>query len=187
MPTLTIVVGSTRPGRSSLPISLWFAERARAHGGFDVQVADLAELDLPLMNEPMHPLFQQYSHDHTKEWSTLVAGSDAFVFVSPEYNHSFGAPLKNAIDYLHVEWYYKPVGFVSYGGVAGGTRAVGALKPVVSALKMTPLTESVILSNHAQFINEDGEFQGNDGVNLAALGMLNELAKMEAALRPLRS
>jgi len=187
MPTLTIVIGSTRPGRSALPIATWFAEQARAHGGFDVQIADLAELNLPLMDEPMHPLFQQYSHDHTKNWSALVAKSDAFVFVSPEYNHSYAAPIKNAIDYLHAEWYYKPVGFVSYGGVSGGTRAVGALKPVVAALKMTPLTESVIIANHAQFMSETGEFQGNDGTNFAALGMLAELAKMEAALRPLRS
>jgi NAD(P)H-dependent FMN reductase len=186
MPTLTIIIGSTRPGRAGLPIANWFADQARAQGGFDVQIADLAELALPFMDEAQHPLFRQYDHDHTKKWSALVDGSDAFVIVSPEYNHGYAAPIKNAIDYLHAEWYYKPVGFVSYGGVSGGTRAVGQLKSIVAALKMTPLTESVIIPNHSQHLDESGVFQSNDGLNFSALGMLAELAKMEAALRPLR-
>ncbi len=119
MPRLTIVIASTRPGRVGLPVARWFEAQAIAHGGFDVEVADLAELKLPLMDEPNHPRLHTYVHQHTRDWSALVDASDAFVFVMPEYNNGYTAPLKNAIDYLHDEWFYKPVGLVSYGGVAG--------------------------------------------------------------------
>ena len=90
------------------------------HGGFEIDFADLAEVNLPFMDEPNHPRFHRYTHQHTLDWSARVEAADAFVFVMPEYNYGFTAPLKNAIDYLHAEWAYKPVGLVSYGGVAAG-------------------------------------------------------------------
>src|SRR5690242_5860222 len=83
---LLIIIASTRPGRVGLPVGQWFSERAREHGGFEVSVADLAELALPFMDEPNHPRLRLYTHQHTKEWSALVDAADAFVFVSPEYN-----------------------------------------------------------------------------------------------------
>ena len=91
------------------------------------------------MDEPNHPRLRQYTKQHTKDWSAKVEAADAFVFVMPEYNYGFNAPLKNVIDYLNQEWAYKPVGFVSYGGVASGTRAVQMIKQVVTTLKMTTL------------------------------------------------
>jgi NAD(P)H-dependent FMN reductase len=186
MPRLTIVIGSTRPGRAGLPIAEWFADRARAHGGFDVDVADLAELNLPLFDEPNHPRLRQYLHRHTKQWSTIVDASDAFVFVTPEYNSGYPAALKNAIDYLHEEWRDKPVGFVSYGGVAAGTRAVQQLKTVVATLKMIPVYEAVYIPFHPQFIGDHGRVQANDLMEQAAGAMLDELVRVEGALRPLR-
>ena len=128
-PALLIVIASTRPGRVGLPVGRWFEDRARAHGGFRVTVADLAELRLPLVDEPNHPRLRKYTQPHTRKWSEIVDAADAFAFVMPEYNYSFTAPLKNAIDYLHQEWQYKPVGLVSYGGVSAGTRAAAALGP----------------------------------------------------------
>src|SRR6185437_13398474 len=119
MPTLQVIIASTRPGRVGPIVGDWFLALARQHGGFDVQVSDLAELALPLMDEPHHPRLKQYQHEHTRNWSARVDAADAFVFVMPEYNYTFTAPLKNAIDYLHTEWAYKPVGFVSYGGISG--------------------------------------------------------------------
>ena len=139
MPRLTIIIGSTRPGRAGLPIATWFADRARSHGGFDVAVVDLAELDLPLLDEPEHPRLRRYVHEHTKAWSACVDAADAVVMVTPEYNHGYPAALKNAIDYLHEEWQDKPVAFVSYGGISAGTRAVQQLKQVVTTLKMLPV------------------------------------------------
>ena len=187
MPTLTVIIGSTRPGRAGLPIAQWFTACATAHGAFEVAVADLAEIDLPLLDEPNHPRLRQYTHQHTKDWSATVEASDAFVFVTPEYNYGFTAALKNAIDYLHDEWKYKPVGFVSYGGVAAGTRAVQQLKQVVTTLKMMPLFEAVSIPFHAQFIDDEGAVAANELMELAAGAMLDELVRTEQALRPLRA
>jgi NAD(P)H-dependent FMN reductase len=186
MPRLSIIIGSTRPGRAGLPIADWFADRARGHGGFEIDVVDLAELNLPMLDEPNHPRLRQYTHQHTKEWSARVAGSDAFVIVTPEYNHGYSAALKNAIDYLHHEWHYKPVGFVSYGGVAAGTRAMQQLKQVVTALRMLPLTDAVNIPFHTQFLDDDGRVQANEVMEQAADVMLDELLRIEATLRPLR-
>jgi NAD(P)H-dependent FMN reductase len=182
---LLVIVGSTRPGRAGLPISQWFTEQAARHDGVNVTVADLAELNLPLLDEPNHPRLRQYLNRHTKAWSALVDAADAIVIVTPEYNHSYPAPLKNAIDYLHQEWQYKPVGFVSYGGVSAGTRAVAALKTVVSVLKMVPVAENVNIPFHTQFI-DDGVVEPNETMTQAADAMVDELARVEAALRPLR-
>src|SRR6478735_6911773 len=156
MPTLNVIVASTRPGRVGYPVAQWFTELAAAHGGFDVELVDLADFDLPLLDEPNHPRLGQYVHQHTKDWSASVTAGDAFVFVTPEYNYGMPASLKNAIDYLHTEWQYKPVGFVSYGGVSAGTRAVQMTKQVVTPLKMTAVTESVSIPFVTQFLNEEG-------------------------------
>ena len=108
------------------------------------------------------------------------------VFVTPEYNHSYPASLKNAIDYLHHEWRDKPVGFVSYGGVAAGTRAVAHLEPVVGALRMVPAVAQVNIPFHSQFI-DDGRFVPNEVTEQAADGMLDELLRLHGALSTLRS
>jgi NAD(P)H-dependent FMN reductase len=107
------------------------------------------------------------------------------VFVTPEYNHGYPASLKNAIDYLHQEWRYKPVGFVSYGGVAAGTRSVEQLQQVVTAVKLYPLIEQVNIPFYQQFL-EDGEIHANDVMETAVVAMLDQIVSLEAALRPLR-
>ncbi|WP_284746767.1 NADPH-dependent FMN reductase [Amycolatopsis sp. RTGN1] len=174
MPTLTVIIAATRPGRAGLPIAEWFAERARAHGGFDVAVADLAEIGLPLLDEPNHPRLRQYTREHTFRWSAIVEASDAFAIVTPEYNHGCPATIKNALDYLHQEWNGKPVGFVSYGGVAGGTRAVQQLKQVVLPLRMRPVFETVTIPFHFQRVS-GGTFQADETLESAAKAMLDEL------------
>jgi NAD(P)H-dependent FMN reductase len=186
MPRLMIIVGSTRPGRAGLPITQWLFEQARTHGGFDLNLVDLAELNLPLLDEPNLPRLRQYTQQHTRDWSAIVDASDAFVFVTPEYNFGYPASVKNAIDYLHTEWHHKPVGFVSYGGVAAGTRAVQQLKQVVTTLRMLPVFEGVHIPWHPQFI-ADGKFNATDVLDHSAKAMLDELVRTEAALRPLRT
>jgi NAD(P)H-dependent FMN reductase len=180
------MIGSTRPGRAGLPIAEWFGDRARSHPGFHVDVVDLAELNLPLLDEPNHPRLRQYIYEHSRHWSAIVDASDAFVMVTPEYNSGYPAAIKNAIDYLHQEWSDKPVGFVSYGGVSAGTRAVQQLKQVVTTLKMFPVPEAVSIPFHPQFIGEDGRVQANEIMEQAADSMLDELVRLEHALRPLR-
>ena len=186
-PTLMIVIASTRPGRIGLPVGEWIEARALGHGGFDVDLADLAVIDLPFMDEPKHPRLREYTHQHTKDWSARVDAADAFVFVHPEYNYGMTAPLKNAIDFLSQEWNYKPVGFVSYGGVSAGTRAAQMIKQVVTTLKLFPIFEAVSIPFVAQFIGKGGALTPNDVMEKAADAMLDELVRVADALRPLRT
>jgi NAD(P)H-dependent FMN reductase len=186
-PTLMIVIASTRPGRIGLPVGEWFEAHALAHGGFDVDLADLATIDLPFMDEPKHPRLREYTHQHTKDWSARVEAADAFAFVHPEYNYGMTAPLKNALDFLNQEWRYKPVGFVSYGGVSAGTRATQMIKQVVTTLKMTPVFEAVSIPFVAEFIGAGGALVPNEVMERAAAAMLDELVRVSAALRPLRA
>jgi NAD(P)H-dependent FMN reductase len=186
MATLMIIVGSTRPGRVGLPVARWFEQRAREHGAFDVELVDLAELRLPLLDEPNHPRLRRYTKAHTQRWSDMVEAADAFVFVTCEYNHGYPAALKNALDYLNQEWEDKPVGFVSYGGVAAGTRALQQLGQVVTVLRMHPVAEAVNIPFVPQFMGEDGELHANEIIDKAAEVMLDELLRTEEALRPLR-
>jgi len=183
-PVLQILIASTRPGRIGPAFARWFVARAEQHGGFDVEVVDLAEVALPFMDERHHPRLAKYEHEHTKAWSATVSRADAFVFVTPEYNYGYNAVLKNALDYLHKEWADKPLGFVSYGGVGAGTRSVQQLKQVVTALRMVPVVESVNVPFAAQFLGDDGEVRPNDIMNTSADAMLTELVRLAAKLRP---
>jgi NAD(P)H-dependent FMN reductase len=186
MPTLQIVIASTRPVRVGPALAAWIHARAVVHGGFDVELIDLAEVNLPMLDEPQHPRLGQYARQHTKDWSASVARADAFIFVLPEYNHGYTAPIKNAIDFLNAEWRYKPVGFVSYGGIAAGTRAMQMLKPVLIALKMVPLVEAVNVPFVQQFIDARGVFQPSEILESAATDMLGELVRWTAALAMMR-
>ena len=186
MPTLTIVVASTRDGRAGLPVAEWFFTRAQAHGKFAAELVDLKQVNLPLLDEPHHPRLQKYEHEHTKQWSALVQRSDAFVFVTPEYNFGPAPALLNALDYVYNEWNYKAAAFVSYGGVSGGMRAVQATKLVVAALKMVPLVEAVVIPFFAKRI-DNGVFTSDDVLDTSASVMLDELVRWNEALKILRS
>ena len=182
---LMVIMSSTRPGRVGLPVAKWFYETALENGSFEVDFCDLLELNLPMLDEPNHPRLKQYEHQHTKDWSARVDAADAFVIVTPEYNHGMTSALKNAIDFLHSEWHYKTCGFVSYGGVSGGTRSVEGIKPVVTCLRIMPVFETVAIAGFANMI-KDGEFQAGDPQRNAAGAMLSELKRWAGPLRMLR-
>ena len=186
-PVLRIIVGSTRPGRVGPAVADWITDRAREHGGFDVQVTDLADLNLPILDEPNHPRLRQYVHQHTKDWSEVVEGSDAFIFVTPEYNHGIGAALKNAIDYVYNEWHGKAAGIVSYGGISAGTRATQMLKQVLASLKVVPVMEAVNIPFVRTHIDEDGRFKPTEAMEASATAMLDEVQRWTEAMRPLRA
>lgn len=185
MPKLHVILASTRPGRAGEPIAEWFVERAKAHGGFDVELVDLAEVNLPFMDEPNHPRLRRYTHDHTKAWSERVNAADAFVIVTPEYNYGFTAPLKNAIDFLHFEWQHKPVGFVSYGGVSGGTRGVVALEPVTNGLGLVRAGAAVEIPFAGARV-ENGAFTPTEKEQAILGHELAELALLAETLKPLQ-
>ncbi|HEY0258614.1 MAG TPA: NAD(P)H-dependent oxidoreductase [Lacisediminihabitans sp.] len=186
MPQLMIVVGSVRPGRIGLPIARWVESAALAHGAFEIDVVDLAELDLPFMDEPNHPRLRSYTQQHTIDWSARVDAADAIVFVTPEYNHSFSPALKNAIDYLHTEWSHKPAGFVSYGGVSAGTRGVIALQPALVGLGVVLSQPNVEINFPGKQLNDDGEFEPTEQQASVAAALLTELAALAGVLKPLQ-
>lgn len=187
-PVLQVIIGATRPGRLGPTIARWFTDIAESHGGFDVELVDLAEVGLPLLDEPENPARGgAYHHDHSKAWSATVQRADSFVFVVPEYNNGYNAATKNAIDYLYHEWRDKAVAIVSYGGnVGAGTRAAQALKQVFLAVKAMPVHEAVNIPFVYTMLDEHGQFRGTEVLARAASTMLDELARRDLAGRILR-
>jgi NAD(P)H-dependent FMN reductase len=186
MPRLFVVTVSTRDGRQGLPIAQWSVERAKAHGKFEVETVDLRELNLPVFDEPEHPRFRKPVHEHTKKWAAMVDRADAFVFVTPEYNYGMPPSLLNAITYLSHEWQYKAAGFVSYGGMSGGTRSTQMARGVLATMKMVPIPEGVAVPFFIKMI-ADGKFTPGDMQDKGMTAMLDELFKWETALKTLRA
>lgn len=188
MRRLQVITASTREDRKGPFVAAWFLERARRHGRFEVEPVDLAEVDLPLFDEPKHPRLREYRHAHTKDWSARVERADAFVVVTPEYDHGPPASLVNALQYLVHEWAYKPMAFVSYGGVSAGTRGVEVTKLIATTLRMMPIFEAVSIPFFARLIDaESGKFEPGEVQEKAATVMLDELVRWTEALRPLRA
>ncbi|WP_394769921.1 NADPH-dependent FMN reductase [Lacisediminihabitans sp.] len=185
MPRLMIVVASVRPGRIGLPIAEWVRDAVREKGEFEIDFADLAEIGLPFMDEPNHPKLRQYTQEHTIRWSERVDAADAFIFVTPEYNHSFSPALKNALDFLSAEWWRKPVGFVSYGGVSAGSRGVNAIENVIVALGLVKTGAALEISFAGKQM-EDGRFVSTQRQDEILSGVLTELTMLAGALVPLR-
>jgi NAD(P)H-dependent FMN reductase len=188
VPHLGVIVSSTRTGRAGLPIAEWFVEMATKDGRFDVQMLDLKAIDLPMLEEPNHPRLGDYTNPKTREWSAHVARMDAFVFVTPEYNHGCPPALLNALDHLFAEWQYKPVGFVSYGGLSGGIRAVHMIRSVLTILKLVSIPEVVNVPFFSQYLDKtSGTFTGTEVHEKAATLMLAELLRWTDALAVLRT
>ena len=147
---VAIVVGSTRPGRMADAVAKWVHEIAAKRGDAEYEVVDVKDFGLPLLDEQIPPSMGRYHQPHTKAWSARIAPFDAFVFVTPEYNHGTSAALKNALDFLYAEWNDKAAGFVAYGS-AGGTRAVESLRLVMGELQIADVRAQVALSLREDF------------------------------------
>jgi len=183
-----VIIASTRPSRVGPAVDRWFHDYAVKHGKFDAHLLDLADFNLPIYDEPVHPRMQKYEKAHTKAWSASVAAADAYVFVTPEYNYGPPPSFVNALNYVYLEWNYKPCGFVSYGGVSGGMRAVQLEKQLATTLKMMPMMEGVVIPMVAGLLDESkANFKPNDLISTSAQQMLDELAKWAAALKPMRA
>ena len=187
MYNLKIIIASTRPGRKGPALANWIFDVAKKHTEFSVELLDLAVINLPFLDEPNHPRFQKYTKEHTKKWSATIAAADAFIFVTPEYNFGYPATLKNALDFLYNEWTYKPVAFVSYGGIAGGTRSMQALKQVISAMNMVPVLEAVNVPFFTKYIDEQNKFNADEIIQKSAEGMLKELGRWTETLQQMRN
>lgn len=184
--TLQVIICSTRPGRVGVSVGRWFADFATKHEPFEVSLIDLADFNLPVYDEPNHPATSIYEKPHTKAWSASVADADAYVFVTPEYNYGPPPSFVNALNFVYKEWNYKPCGFVSYGGVSGGMRAVQLEKQLVTTLKMMPMVEGVAIPMVNQLLDNEGSFQSNELIDHAADTMLTELHRWTKGLKAMR-
>lgn len=182
---LAVIVASTREGRLGDRVAGWFADLARQHPEFSVDVVDLAEVGLPAVQSGAHPKSGRYS-PAVQAFAERIGAADAFVVVTPEYNHGYPASLKTALDAVYAEWVAKPAGFVSYGGVSGGIRAVEQLRQVLGELHVVAIRDGVALPMAARMFDEDGELIDDGTVSTAAKLMLDRLEWWTAALRTAR-
>ena len=147
-----VIIGSTRPGRNAEKVAKWVMEQAGKRSDAQFELVDLADYNLPLLDEPVPPSLHQYSKPHTHAWAKKIDSLDAFVFITPEYNHSITGALKNAIDFVYAEWNNKAAGFVSFGS-AGGARAVEQLRTVMGEVQVADVRQQVLFSLHSDFEN----------------------------------
>lgn len=179
-----IILGSTRPGRNGEAAAKWVYELARRRTDAEFELVDLKDFNLPLLDEPGPPSRGQYTNAHTKAWAAKIASFDAYVFVTPEYNHATSAALKNAIDFLYREWNNKAAGFVGYGG-SGGVRAVENLRLVMAEVQVATVRAQVALSLRTDW--ENFTVFNPDPKHEAALNaMLDQLVAWGEALKTVR-
>jgi len=152
MTRVAIVIGSTRPGRKAEAVARWVHEIAKKRTDAEFELVDIQDFNLPLYDEPVPPAMGKYTKPHTQAWAAKVDSFDAYVFVTPEYNHGPSGALKNAIDFVYREWNNKAAGFVGYGG-AGGTRAVEQLRLIMAELQVATVRAQVALSLRTDFEN----------------------------------
>ncbi|MEI9917484.1 MAG: NAD(P)H-dependent oxidoreductase [Bacteroidota bacterium] len=183
---LKLIFASVREGRKGISIAEWVKEVVSKDPRFETEYIDLKEWNLPMMNEPEHPRFQKYKHEHSKKWSATIAEGEAFIFVTPEYDFGYPGVLRNALEYLFFEWAYKPAGIVTYGGVSAGTRSANALKNDLASLKVPALSEMVNIPMFTQFIKEDGKFHPNEVMEKAIQTLLTELARWSKGMTVIR-
>ena len=176
---LAVIVASTREGRFGHNIAAWFAGQVAQRDDVELDVIDLDDLDI-------HSRYSSAGRAALGDFSDRIEAADAYVVVTPEYNHSYPAALKQAIDFLKTEWQAKPVGFVSYGGVSGGLRAVEHLRAVFAELHTVTLRDTVSLHNYPALFGDDGQLIDPEPVNVAAKKLLDSLGWWAMALRTAR-
>ena len=181
---IAIIIGSTRPNRVGESVAQWVYGLATQRTDAEFTLVDIADHELPLLDEPVPPSMGQYSQPHTKAWAKVIAPFDGYVFVTPEYNHGICGALKNALDYLYAEWNNKAAGFVGYGS-AGGVRAVEHLRLVASELQMAHVRSQVMLSLFTDF-EDFSVFKPHPRNEESLATMLDQLVAWSKAMRTVR-
>jgi NAD(P)H-dependent FMN reductase len=181
---VAIIIGSTRPNRKSAKVGLWVFEQARERDDFEVELVDLADQRLPIFDEGSPPGAGNYQHEHTKRWASLIDSFDAYIFVTPEYNHGIPGVLKNALDFIYAEWNNKAAGFVGYGNT-GGARSVEQLRLVMAELSVATVRSSVALSIFTDF-DKENNFTPDERHLKKLAALFGELAEWGIALKGVR-
>ena len=184
MINVAIIIGSTRPGRLGEAAARWVYDLAATRDDARFELVDLKDFGLPLLDEAMPPSTGHYDLPHTRKWADKISSFDAYVFVTPEYNHSTSGALKNAIDFLYAEWHNKAAGFVGYGSL-GGARAVEHLRLIMGELKVAGVSSQVALSLATDFENFSA-LKPAAHQELAVSTMLDEVVAWGGAMKALR-
>jgi len=185
---LVVVIGSVREGRFGPAVASWVADRAREHGAFEVDVVDLATADIPLALPSAPPKYAGDAYPRPagmRDLTERLEAAEAFVLVTPEYNHSYPAALKAAIDWHFTQWTAKPVAFVSYGGAAGGRHAVLHLENVLTELHAVTVRDGLAFPDY--FTTWQGGSPTDPQAPAYATAMLDQLAWWAAALTAARA
>jgi NAD(P)H-dependent FMN reductase len=180
-----IILGSTRPNRIGEAVAQWVFEQSKGRNDAQYELVDIRDFNLPLLDEPIPPSMGRYAQPHTRRWAEKIGSFDAFVFVTPEYNHSTSAALKNAIDFLYAEWNNKAAAFVSYGS-AGGARAVETLRLVMAEIQIADVRAQVMFSLYTDFKNFS-QFTPDPRHDAELDTMLKQLVTWATALQGVRS
>ena len=184
MTKIQVILGSTRPGRVGEGVAKWVLETAK-NDGVEFELVDVADFNLPLLDEPTPPMMNNYTKDHTKKWSEKISQGDGYIFVTAEYNRSVPGAFKNAVDFLNHEWRNKSLGFVSYGS-AGGSRAVEHWRGIAGELHMADVRDAVHLYLATDFEN-NSTFKPNESHERQLTTMVDEVMEWAGALKPLRN
>ena len=187
MTHLQVILGSTRPGRFGDKVADGFMGRAAEHPELTTELVDLADWPLPFFNSPVPPAMQESQDPRSVAWGEKVSTADAYVLVTPEYNHGYPAVLKNALDHVVRPWRHKPVGFVGYGGPGAGIRAVEQLRQVVVELEMVPLRRQVAIQNVYAAFDPASRLKDSSGPDRQAAALLDEVALWSRSLGRLRT
>ena len=181
---ISVIVGSVREGRISLPIANWVMDRIAARAEFDAELLDLAQWELPMFAEPNPPATGRYTGEKQRAWAEKIGAADGYILVAPEYNHGMSGALKNALDTVYAEWGRKPVAFVAHGGM-GGARSVEQLRQVTAALAMAPLSGAVHLQGAAK-LREGDRFNAGEIEDRRLSALFDELLWWGGALKAAR-
>jgi NAD(P)H-dependent FMN reductase len=184
-PRIQVILGSTRQGRAGEQVARWFADLAAQRDDVDVELVDLRDWPLPFFDSPTSPKRELSDDPRVRAWSAKVAEADGYVLVTPEYNYGYPAVLKNALDHLYYEWNDKPVGFVGYGGMAGGIRAVQQLRQVVVELGLVQTHAQVIIPKVFAAFDETGQPVDTFHPQMAS-ALLDEVAEWATILQAKR-
>lgn len=185
MRKIAIITGSTRPNRINPGVAEWVLTTAEARGDADYELVDIADFDLPLLDEPLPAAYGQYSHEHTRAWAAKIAEFDGFVFVTGEYNHSVTPALANALSFLNGEWANKAAGIVGYGS-AMGVRAIEHLRGILSELQIAHVQKTGMFSLFTDF-ESFSTFAPTEQQAATVTPMLDQLVVWTKALEGVRA
>jgi NAD(P)H-dependent FMN reductase len=182
---LILLFGSSRRGRKGEVVFNWVINLCKQDSRFELDIVDLQQLNLPFFDEPLSPFTMarkniEYTHPEGKAWAERVDQAEGIIIVTPEYNHGYTAVLKNALDWVGPEWVDKPVGFVSYGGISGGSRVVEQLRTVTIELGLVQVANPIHFNFFEQAFNESGQ-PVRESKNDELKRMLDEIMRLHSA------